>query len=88
MTERGYEPKPVRNGSITATKGDDMVRFVPLANHIAHIDTPTVTAMVREGTTDTETFGTIDEPTARPSGPGGTHAGSGPAGARDMSTIQ
>lgn len=51
MTERGCEPRPVRNGSITATKGDAMVRFVPLADHIVHIDTPTVTAMVREGAT-------------------------------------
>ena len=64
MTERGYEPRPIRNGSITATKGDATVRFAPLANHIVHIDTPTVTAMVREGTTDAETFRIIDGPTA------------------------
>ena len=64
MTKRGYELKFIRNGNITATKGDDMVRFVPLANYIAHIDTPTVTAIVREGTTDTETFRIIDELTA------------------------
>lgn len=64
MTERGYEPKPISNGSITATKGDDMVRFVPLANCTVHIDTPTVTAIVRNGATDTETFRMIDELTA------------------------
>ena len=64
MTERGYELKPIRNGNITATKGDDMVRFVPLANYIVHIDTPTVTAIVREGTTDAEAFRIIDGLTA------------------------
>lgn len=64
MTARGYELRPFRNGNITATKGDDMVRFVPRANCIVYIDTPTVAAIVREGTTDTETFGTIDALTA------------------------
>lgn len=44
MTGRGYEPRLIRNGNITATKGDDMVRFVPPANHIVHIDTPTARA--------------------------------------------
>lgn len=29
MTGRGYELRLIRNGNITATKGDDMVRFVP-----------------------------------------------------------
>lgn len=64
MTERGYELRPIRNGNITATKGDDTVRFVPLANYIVHVDTPTVTAIVRDGTTDTETFRIIDALTA------------------------
>lgn len=64
MTGRGYELRPIRNGNITATKGDDMVRFVPLANYIVRIDTPTVTAMVHEGTTDAETFRIIDGLTA------------------------
>lgn len=64
MTGRGCELRPIRNGNITATKGRDMVRFVPLADHIVHIDTPAVTAIVREGTTDTETFRMIDELTA------------------------
>ena len=64
MTKRGYELKLIRNGNITATKGGDMVRFVPLANYIVHIDTPTVTAIVRNGTTDAETFRIIDALTA------------------------
>lgn len=64
MTERGYELRLIRNGIITATKGDAMVRFAPLANYIAYIDTPTVTAIVREGTTDAETFRIVDGLTA------------------------
>lgn len=64
MTERGYEPRLIRNGNITATKGDATVRFVPLADYIVHIDTPAVTAIVREGTTDAETFRIIDGLTA------------------------
>lgn len=54
MKACGYELRFGRNGNITATKGDATVRFVPLANYIVHIDTPT--AIVREGTTDTKTF--------------------------------
>lgn len=53
MTARGYEPTYVSNGNITATKGDITVRFVPLANHV---DTPTVTAIIREGVSDAETL--------------------------------
>lgn len=64
MTERGYELRLIRNGNITATKGDATVRFVPLADYIVHIDTPTVTAIVREGVTDTDTFRIVDELTA------------------------
>ena len=60
MTKRGYELRLIRNGNITATKGEDMVRFVPPANYIVHIDTPIVTAIVREGTTDAETFRIVD----------------------------
>lgn len=56
MTERGYEPK--RSGNIT--KGDNTVRFVPLANYIVYINTPTVTAITREGAADAETLGVID----------------------------
>ena len=55
-TARGYELETVANGNINATKGDITVRFVPLANYVVHIDTPTVTAIVREGATDDETL--------------------------------
>lgn len=64
MTERGYELKRSRNGNITATKGDNTVRFVPLANYIVYINTPTVTAITREGATDAETLRVIDGLTA------------------------
>lgn len=64
MNEREYELKYNRNGNITATKGDNTIRYVPLADYIVHISTPTVTAIVREGTTDDETLKTIDALTA------------------------
>lgn len=64
MTARGYELKFADNGNITATKGDNTVRFVPLANYVVYIDTPTVTAITREGATDSETLRTIDVLTA------------------------
>lgn len=54
MTARGYELETVANGNITATKGDNTVRFVPLANYVVYVDTPTVSAIVREGATDDE----------------------------------
>lgn len=41
MTARGYEPTYVSNGNT--------VRLVPLANYVAYIDTPSVTAIIREG---------------------------------------
>lgn len=47
MTARGHEP---------ATKDDITVRSVPPADHIAYIDTPTVTAITRKGATDAETL--------------------------------
>lgn len=56
MTARGYELETVANGNITATKGGNTVRFVPLANYVIYIDTPTVTAIVREGVSDAETM--------------------------------
>lgn len=59
MTARGYELETVGNGNITATKGDITVRFVPLANYVVYIDTPTVTAIVRKGATDAETMNII-----------------------------
>lgn len=64
MTARGYELKFANNGNITATKGDNTVRFVPLANYIIYINTPTVTAITREGATDAETLRAIDSLTA------------------------
>lgn len=64
MTERGYELKTAHNGNITATKGGNTVRWVPLANYIVYINTPTVTAITREGTTDDETLRIIDGLTA------------------------
>lgn len=56
MTARGYELCFVRNGNITATKGENTVRWVPLANYIVYIDTPTATAIVRKDATDAETL--------------------------------
>lgn len=54
MTARGYELETVANGNITATKGGNTVRFVPLANYVVYIDTPSVTAIIREGVSDAE----------------------------------
>lgn len=56
MKAREYELETVGSGNITATKGDITVRLVPLANYVVYIDTPTVTAIVREGATDDETL--------------------------------
>lgn len=60
MTERGYELKYGRNGNITATKGANTVRYVPLADYIVYVGTPTMTAVTREGATDDETLRMID----------------------------
>ena len=60
MTERGYELKYERNGNITATKGANTVRYVPLADHIVCVSTPTMTAITREGATDEETLRVVD----------------------------
>lgn len=54
MTARGYELTYVSNGNVTATKGGNTVRFVPLANYVIYIDTPAVTAIIREGVSDDE----------------------------------
>lgn len=59
MTARGYELCFVRNGNITATKGENTVRLVPLANYIVYIDTPTATAIVSKDATDAETMNII-----------------------------
>lgn len=64
MTARGYELCFVRNGNITATKGENTVRLVPLANYGVYISTPTVTAITREGATDAETLRIVDGLTA------------------------
>lgn len=64
MMERGYELRFGHNGNITATKGENTVRLVPLANYIVYINTPAVTAITREGATDAETFRIIDGLTA------------------------
>lgn len=61
MTARGYELETVANGNITATKGENTVRLVPLANYVVYIDTPTVTAIVRKDATDAETFRIVAE---------------------------
>lgn len=64
MTARGYEPRLVRNGNITATKGENTVRLVPLANYCVYIDTPTVTAIVSKDATDAEALRIVDGLTA------------------------
>lgn len=64
MTARGYELTYVSNGNITATKGGNTVRFVPLADYIVHIDAPTVSAIIRKDATDAETLRMIDSLTA------------------------
>ena len=64
MTARGYELETVGNGNITATKGENTVRLVPLADYIVYIDAPTVTAIVRKGATDAETLRMVDGLTA------------------------
>lgn len=64
MTARGFELEAVGNGNINATKGDITVRLVPLANYIVYINTPTTTAITREGATDDDTLRMIDGLTA------------------------
>lgn len=64
MTERGYELRNVRNGNMTARKGDIAIRWIKLANHGVYIDTPTVTAITDENATDEETMRIIDALTA------------------------
>lgn len=64
MKARGYELRFGHNGNITATKGDNTVRLVPLADHVVYINTPTVTAITREEATDAETLRVIEALTA------------------------
>lgn len=64
MKARGYELRTVRNGNVTARKGDITIRWVPLANYGVYIDTPTVTALTDENATDAETMRIVDALTA------------------------
>ncbi len=64
MTARGYELQYVRNGNVTATKGDFIVRLVTLADYGVYINTPTVTALTDEDATDEETMRIVDGLTA------------------------
>lgn len=64
MTGRGYELRLIRNGNITATKGDNTVRLVPLADYGVYISTPSLKAITSKDATDTETFRIIDALTA------------------------
>lgn len=64
MMERGYELRFGHNGNITATKGENTVRLVPLANYVVYIATPTVTAITEKGVTDDETLRIVDGLTA------------------------
>ena len=65
MTERGYKlAPPSPTGNVTATKGNITVRFVPRADYVVYIDTPTVTAIIRKDATDAETLRMIDGLTA------------------------
>lgn len=64
MAARGYELETVGNGNITATKGENTVRLVPLANYSVYVDTPTATAMVSKDATDAEALRILDGPTA------------------------
>ena len=64
MTARGYELQYVRNGNVSATKGDFIVRWVTLADYGVYISTPTVTALTDENATDEETMRIVDALTA------------------------
>ena len=64
MTARGYELETVDNGNITATKGDNTVRLVPLADYHVYINTPTTTAIIRNSASDDETLRMVDRLTA------------------------
>ena len=39
------------DGNITATKDGNTVRLVPLADYLVYLDTPAVTAIIRDGAT-------------------------------------
>lgn len=56
MKACGYELRFGHNGNITATKGDNTVRLVPLADYGVYISTPILKAITRKDATDTETL--------------------------------
>lgn len=56
MKAWGYELRFGHNGNITATKGDNTVRLVPLADYGVYISTPVLKAITRKDATDTETL--------------------------------
>lgn len=56
MKACGYELSFGNNGNITATKGDNTVRLVPLADYGVYIGTPILKAITRKDATDTETL--------------------------------
>lgn len=56
MKASGYELRFGRNGNITATKGDNTVRLVPLADYGVYISTPSLKAITSKDATDTETL--------------------------------
>jgi hypothetical protein len=64
MKARGYELETVSNGNITATKGGNTVRLVPLANYLVYINTPTTTAIIRDSASDDEALRIVDGLTA------------------------
>lgn len=66
MKACGYELRFGRNGNITATKGDNTVRLVPLADCGVYISTPSLKAITSKDATDTETLLLINLLTARP----------------------
>lgn len=66
MKACGYELSFGHNGNITATKGDNTVRLVPLADYGVHISTPSLKAITSKDATDTETLLPISRLTGRP----------------------
>lgn len=64
MKACGYEPRFGNNGNITATKGGNTVRLVPLADYGVYISTPSLKAITRKDATDTETLPLISLLTA------------------------
>lgn len=66
MTARGYELSYTANGNVTATKGDNTVRLVPLANYQVYVNTPVATAITNKDSTDEETLRIVDVLTVQP----------------------